>query len=116
MEYYDKKKVGDRIREVRRVQDMTQAELSEKLAYTSDRQIQRIESGNTACSVDKLMEISQAVHTSTDYLLFGEKESDGLYKDIIFQIVAEKNEREAEFFCHIIKAINDNLSVLSHEN
>lgn len=51
---------------------MTQSKLSEKLDYTSERQLQRIENGETACSVDKLMEISQILGISTDFLLFGD--------------------------------------------
>lgn len=50
---------------------MTQSRLAEKLDYTSESQLQRSESGETACSVDKLMELAQILGVSTDYLLFG---------------------------------------------
>lgn len=50
---------------------MTQSRLAEKLDYTSERQLQRIESGETSCSVDKLMELAQILGVSTEYLLFG---------------------------------------------
>ena len=50
---------------------MTQSRLAEKLDYTSECQQQRIESRETSCSVDKLMELAQILGVSTDYLLFG---------------------------------------------
>lgn len=50
---------------------MTQSRFAEKLDYTSERQLQRSESGETSCSVDKLMELAQILGVSTDYLLFG---------------------------------------------
>ena len=50
---------------------MTQSKLAECLDYTNERQIQRIENGETACSIDKLMEIAQILDSSTDFLLFG---------------------------------------------
>lgn len=50
---------------------MTQSSLAEKLDYTTERQLQRIENGETSCSVDKLMEIAQILEVSTDYILFG---------------------------------------------
>ena len=33
--------------------------------------MKKYESGETACSVDKLMEVAQVLGTSTDFLLFG---------------------------------------------
>ena len=36
MQYYDKKAVGVRLKEMRQIQGLTQCELSEKLDYTSE--------------------------------------------------------------------------------
>lgn len=71
MQYYDKYDVGKRIRMLRKNKHLTQSELSNCLDYTNERQLQRIESGESACSVDKLMEVAQVLETSTDFLLFG---------------------------------------------
>lgn len=71
MQYYDKKDVGERIKVLRKRKYLIQSELSECLDYTNERQLQRIESGETACSVDKLMEVAQILEISTDFLLFG---------------------------------------------
>ncbi|MBQ5850124.1 MAG: helix-turn-helix transcriptional regulator [Lachnospiraceae bacterium] len=71
MQYYDKKAVGERIKILRKSRALTQSKLSDYLDYTNERQLQRIENGETACSVDKLMEIAQILDVSTDFLLFG---------------------------------------------
>lgn len=72
---------------------MTQTVLAEILDYSSERQLQRIECGETACSVDKLMEIAQILDTSTDYLLFGTyKSEDGILERLFVGMSkAEKN-------------------------
>ena len=80
MQYYDKKAVGERIRSCRKYKKLTQCSLAEKLDYASERQLQRIESGEISCSVDKLVEIAQVLDVSTDYLLFGEQGGNGFQK------------------------------------
>lgn len=56
---------------MRKKKKLTQSKMAEFLDYTNERQLQRIENGETGCTVDKLMEIAQILDTSTDYLLFG---------------------------------------------
>ena len=48
MQYYSKE-VGLRIKNLRRQRNMTQAQLAEKLCYATERQLQRIESGESSC-------------------------------------------------------------------
>lgn len=52
---------------------MKQIDLATKLGYSSERQLQRIEEGGSACNNDKIMELSQILNVSTDYLLFGKE-------------------------------------------
>ena len=66
MQYYDKAAVGARIKKLRKSRNMTQSKLSECLDFTNERQLQRIENGETACSIDKLMEIAQILDSSTE--------------------------------------------------
>lgn len=111
MQYYDKKAVGERIKRARMNVHMTQCSMAEKLDYVSERQLQRIESGTTACSVDKLMEIAQILDISTDYLLFGEQLYDR--KCTLWeQIVARKSLKQISYLEKTMQAIADNLSVL----
>ena len=93
VQYYDKKAVGVRIKQLRKSRNITQSKFSEYLDYTSERQLQRIESGETACSVDKLMEIAQILNTSTDFLLFGKEQ---IAVGEFATIFEGKNERQKD--------------------
>jgi transcriptional regulator with XRE-family HTH domain len=73
MQYFDKREVGFRIKCLRHKEGLTQHQLTELLCYATERQLQRIESGETACPIDRLMELAQILHTSTDYILFGKE-------------------------------------------
>lgn len=102
--------VGDRIKKIRKQRNMTQSTLAEHLDYANERQLQRIESGETGCSVDKLMEIAQILNTSTDYLLFGmEIESSGLVGDVF----RNKDEIQKSYLLKILKVAADNLDMLT---
>jgi len=88
---------------------MTQSRLAEKMDYTSERQLQRIESGETSCSVDKLMELAQILGVSTDYLLFGYESA---CRDDIEKYMSGKSDREKEYVYRVLDAVVSNLGVL----
>ena len=109
MQYYDKKAVGARIKETRNLRGMTQCKLAERLDYAGERQLQRIENGETSCSVDKLMEIAQILEVTTDYLLFGSaKGHEGRFQ----KYFENKTEKQVEFLCRLLEAAGDNLGLL----
>lgn len=109
MQYYDKLVVGNRIRKVRKQRNMTQSKLAEHLEYSNERQLQRIECGETGCSVDKLMEIAQILNISTDYLLFGmETNPETLYMDVF----KNKNERQKIYLLKVLKVAAEGLEIL----
>lgn len=109
MQYYDKAVVGNRIKQIRKQRNMTQSSLAEHLDYANERQLQRIECGETGCSVDKLMEIAQILNTSTDYLLFGiETNPVSLYLDIF----KDKNDRQKLYLLKVLKVAADNLEMI----
>ena len=62
------KEFGNRISMLRKLQNLTQDELAERIHVSKDH-ISRIERGIRACSLESL--IDQELHTSTDYLLTG---------------------------------------------
>ena len=123
MQYYDKKAVGERIKAIRLRNGMTQSRLAEKLDYTSERQLQRIESGETSCSVDKLMELAQEslagriailelaqiLGVSTDYLLFGYESA---CRDDMEKYMSGKSGREKEYISRVLDAVVSNMGVL----
>lgn len=68
--YYDLEKSGKRIQQLRKNQSITLEELSEKLNIT-DRQLRRIEKGESDGSIDLLAEIAVMFNVSLDYLIMG---------------------------------------------
>lgn len=107
MQYYDKAAVGGRIKQLRKSRNLTQSKLSEYLDYTNERQLQRIENGETACSVDKLMEIAQILDSSTDFLLFGiEQESE------LEEVLMGKNEKQKLYLKKLLIVAADNLELI----
>ena len=67
---YDMKKSGERIRQLRIENELTQeataAELNIDRSYYN-----RIEAGKKGCSIDLLIQLSELFHTSLDYLIKG---------------------------------------------
>lgn len=109
MQYYDKKVVGARIKKVRMGAGLTQCRLAEELDYTSERQLQRIESGETSCSVDKLMELAQILGVSTDYILFGQNK---MYQSGWEKYMEAKSDKQIAYLGKILKAAAENLDLL----
>lgn len=113
MQYYDKKNVGERIKILRKRKHLTQSELSNYLDYTNERQLQRIESGETACSVDKLMEVAQILEMSTDFLLFGIEEETIVD---LSEYVRGKSQGEQLLIQKIVETVINNVSLLHLED
>ncbi len=68
--YYDLEKSGLRIQQLRKNQGISLEELSEKLNIT-DRQLRRVEKGESGGSIDLLIEIALMFNVSLDYLIIG---------------------------------------------
>ena len=67
----DYKQIGKRVKEIRRLNHMTQAELAE-LTDMSDNYISRIERGVKKASLGSLIKMAMVFDTSLDALVFGE--------------------------------------------
>ena len=61
-----RKRVGTRIREMRELLGMTQAQLAERV-HVSCSSVKSWESGQTYPSIDSCVELSHTFHVSTDY-------------------------------------------------
>ena len=109
MQYYDKTAVGARIKQLRKSRNLTQSKMSEYLDYTNERQLQRIESGETACSIDKLMEIAQILDSSTDFLLFGAEQKNGNELEEVF---VGKSEGQKLYLKKLLIVAADNLELI----
>ena len=88
---------------------MTQAELAARLDYSSERQLQRIENGETSCSVDKLMELAQILEVTTDYLLFGTEKNQ---IDRFHKCFENKTEKQIEYLYRLLETAGENMVLL----
>lgn len=91
--YIDQKEIGQRIRILRKENRLSQLELSNKLNINVDH-LSRIENGNKGMSLDLLTEFSKCFSVSTDYILFGSKQSTEEIKEIISFIQFQLKEIE----------------------
>lgn len=66
-----KQSIGDRIRELREIQNYTREAFSEKVDISS-KFLYEIETGKKGFSADTLYRISQALSVSCDYIMTGE--------------------------------------------
>ena len=111
MQYYNKKTVGVRIRQLRKDKCMTQSRMSELLKYTNERPLQRIESGETSCTIEKLMEIAQILDTSTDFILFGSERNNS---DTIslHNTLADLNDVQKLYLEMILRVAAENINMV----
>lgn len=113
VQYYDRKAVGSRIQKIRKSKNMTQCVLAELLDYTNERQLQRIECGETACSVDKLMEIAQILDISTDFLLFGTARSES---GMLEKMISDRNEDDKKLLAELVKKVAISIDLITYSS
>ena len=77
--YFKQADLGKRVAELRRTNHMTQEDLAEK-AEVNKLHISRIERGITACSIDLLLEMAEALQVSTDFLLQAKTQKERLHE------------------------------------
>lgn len=91
MKIYDIKESGKRIKELRKAEGLSQEDLADKMGVERSF-ISRIETGERGCSMDVAVRLVDVLHTSLDYLVFGEgieaKEASKEMDEIIAQMVA----------------------------
>lgn len=101
MDYYE---IGQRIRKFRKAQGLSQEQLAEKVSI-SVTHMSHIETGNTKLSLPVLVDISQALHTGTDELLFeapANQKKKGLEE--IQKVLDACSPRETRIIAEIIKS------------
>lgn len=74
---------GEKIKELRKVQDWTQEELANKIS-TDKRQVSLYENDKYLPSIDTVINISKVFNISIDYLLFEDIPKHNLYSDYSF--------------------------------
>ena len=66
--------IGQRIRKIRKAQNLSQEQLAEKIGISTTH-MSHIETGNTKLSLPVLVDISTVLGTTTDTLLFDNSEA-----------------------------------------
>ncbi|RDY32003.1 helix-turn-helix domain-containing protein [Lachnotalea glycerini] len=111
MHYFDNKQYGQRIKKIRELRKIEPEDLAEAVGYTDERSIRRLESGSSSGGIDKLMELSQTLEVSTDYLLFGEEKNNVNCK--ITEFLADKSIAEQEFALKMLESLFENKKMLT---
>lgn len=88
-DFLDKPEIGQRIRQLRLLNDYTQAEFAE-LIDISTNFLSEIENGKKGLSQDSLAKICRKLNTSADYILFGTKPNQASIIDVADSLTIEE--------------------------
>ena len=98
-------RVGERIRELREIQNYTRETFAEKVDISA-KFLYEIETGKKGFSADTLCRIATVLSVSCDYIMFGEEDKDCL-NDKIMGAFEKMNPLQAERIQQILKVLYD---------
>ena len=102
--------VGSRIRSEREKFGITREKFSE-LVNLSSFYIGQIERGERRMSLDTLIKVSECLHVSIDYLIFGVEGSSSSSKNL-YSLIDKCSEKESMVIEEVIKIILPHIKVL----
>jgi len=106
MEY---KAVGKRIREERRKQNLTQEQLADKVNVTYSY-IGQVERGQKGISLETLVNISNCLGVTVDFLLKDYIDNDDEYlRQLWVRLVKNCSEKELDMIINVVKAITGSM-------
>ncbi len=94
------KEIGTRIRKYRKLKNISQEELAEKIDISTTH-MSHIETGSTKLSLQVLVDIAQILEVSTDALIFEKTSKFKIQK--IETILSDCNENEIAFITKIVE-------------
>lgn len=104
MEKIDYKALGEQIRYVRNLQHMSQESLAE-LCDISPSFMGHIERGTRKMSMETFVSVANALHVSTDYLLYAQLPNSDATITSIIETVKQNNEAQYNKYITIIRAL-----------
>jgi len=107
----DFKKIGERVKERRKVLGMSQEKLAD-LCFVSVSYIGHIERGNRNMSMAIAINISDVLGIGLDYLLFGLAESDKQFLNSLDSVLKNADSIQKEKLKNAIKILADNIEKL----
>jgi len=100
----DYKVLGEQIRYVRNLQHMSQESLAE-LCDISPSFMGHIERGTRKMSMETFVSVANALHVSTDYLLYSQFPNSDATITSIIETVRQNNEAQYDKYITIIRAL-----------
>ena len=100
LDYY---KIGQRIRKARKVADLSQEQLAEKVNI-SITHMSHIETGNTKLSLPVLADIAQTLQVKTDSLLFETAETDYSRCEELAEMTKECSDKEMQLLADVLRS------------
>jgi len=100
----DKKEIGTRVKMCRKSKKLTQEALAEQI-NVSPHYIYEIERGSKTMSLNILAQLSQVLHISTDYLLFGQQQESSLPTDELSILVDRLSGENRKAVTKMLSAI-----------
>ena len=86
--YFNQVEFGQRIKEQRNRMGLTQEELALRLNISHEH-MNKIERGRRGCSIDILLELSEILGVSTDYLLAGRQADHASIRESVENVMDE---------------------------
>lgn len=106
MDYYA---IGQRIRKARKAKQLSQEQLAERVGISTTH-MSHIETGNTKLSIEVFAQITQALDSRADELLFGAREiSTEQVAGEIEQLMRDCNPTEQYIIADTVKAVKEAL-------
>lgn len=104
------KKIGERIRELREIQNFTREGFSEKVGISA-KFLYEIEVGKKGFSADTLCRIAKALSVSCDYIMYGE-EKEHRSKEKIVSVLEMLEPRQISKMQDILKILYSMLEAM----
>lgn len=104
----DYRAIGQRIRRLRKAQNLSQEELAEKI-WISTTHMSHIETGSTKLSLPVLVDIAHALNASTDELLAESRAATASLAAEAAAIIGSCNADEASLLIAIMKDVKAHL-------
>ena len=85
---FNAKECGMRIRNLRMANGLKQIELCDQV-YMSERNLRRVESGETPLTAESAVRLAEYFHVSLNYLILGETDSNNAAKRRILDVISD---------------------------
>jgi len=105
----DFKRIGQRIKEIRKMKEMSQAELAEAIGI-STKYISLIETGNKRPSLTTLVKIGNVLGVTVDSFLYAQQENSAMaYCSELADLLEDCSGYEKRFICEMAFVAKKNL-------